>query len=131
MNTNDVNVIIDNICNKLGTTVEAVVPEYTKYMIASKLVTLITGVVITFIAANLTRMMLTSIKKRIAEYKEEYDGDDWFFEEWAIPYTVGGIALIFVGAAGIVTLINGLDIIPWIVSPQGAFIADMMSKFSK
>lgn len=134
MNTNDVNVIIDNICNKLGTTVEAVVPEYTKYMIASKLVTLITGVVITFIAAKLTSMMLTSIKKRIAEYKEEYDGDDCldlFYEDWFVPYIFGSIALIFVGAAGIVTLINGLDIIPWIVSPQGAFIADMMSGFSK
>lgn len=129
MNTNDVNTIIDNICTKLGTTVEAVVPEYVKFMIASKLVMLITGVVITFIAAKLTSVMLASFKKRLAEYKEEYGSNDWVFEEWAIPYIIGSIALIFVGAAGIITLINGLDIIPWIVSPQGAFIADMMNKF--
>ena len=46
MNTNDVNTIIDNICSKLGTTVEMVVPEYAKYMIASKVISLIIGMVI-------------------------------------------------------------------------------------
>lgn len=126
MNTNDVNIIIDNICNKLGTTVEMVVPEYAKYMITSKLVTLITGGVITFFVAILMNMMLASLKKRIAKYREKYDSDDWYDEDWVLPYIFGGIALIFVGIVGTVTLINGLDIIPWIISPQGAFIAEVM-----
>lgn len=128
MNTNDVNIIIDNICNKLGTTVEMVVPEYVKYMIASKLVTLITGVMITFFATILMNMMLASLKKKIAKYKEEYDRDDWYDEYFAFPHIIVGIILIFVGVVGTVTLINGLDIIPWIVSPQGAFIADIMCR---
>jgi H+/Cl- antiporter ClcA len=126
MNANDVNAIIDNICNKLGTTVEMVVPEYAKYMIASKLVTLIIGVMITFFATALMNMMLTSLKKEIAEYKEKYERDDWWSEDWVFPYILGGIALIFVGIVGTATLVNGLDFIPWLISPQGAFIAEVM-----
>ena len=127
MNANDVNSIIDNICSKLGTTVEMVVPEYTKYMIASKLVTLIIGVMITFFATALMNMMLTSLRKKIAEYKEEYGNtDDWWSEVWSVLYIIGGVVLIFVGIIGVITSVNGLDIIPWIVSPQGAFIAEVM-----
>jgi hypothetical protein len=126
MNANDVNAIIDNICNKLGTTVEAVVPEYAKYMIASKLVTLIIGVMITFFVTALMNMMLTSLKKEIAEYKEKYERDDWWSEDWVFPYILGGIALIFVGIIGTATLVSGLDFIPWLISPQGAFVAEVM-----
>ena len=126
MNTNDVNVIIDNICNKLGTTVEMVVPEYAKYMIASKLTALIIGMAIAFFATALMNMLIASLRKRIAKYREKYDSDDWYDEDWVIPHVIGGIALIFVGIVGTVTLVNGLDIIPWIVSPQGAFIAEVI-----
>lgn len=126
MNTNDVNAIIDNICNKLGTTVEMVVPEYAKYMIASKLVTLIIGVVIAFFATTLMNMMLTSLKKKIAKYKEKYERDDWWDEDWVVPYVIGGIVLIFVGIVGTIILVDGLNFVPWLISPQGAFIAEVM-----
>ena len=126
MNANDVNVIIDNICNKLGTTVEMVVPEYAKYMIASKVISLIIGVVIAFFATALINMLLASLRKKIAEYKEEYGNtDDWWSEDWVFPYILGGMALIFIGIVGTATLVNGLDIIPWLISPQGAFIAEV------
>lgn len=126
MNANDVNVVIDNICNKLGTTVEMIVPEYAKYMIASKLVTLIIGVVIAFFATVLMSMMLASLKKKITEYKEEYESDDWSDEDWVILYIIGGIVITFVEIIAIKTIIGGLDFIPWIVSPQGAFVAEVM-----
>lgn len=128
MNANDVNVVIDNICNKLGTTVEVVVPEYTRYMIASKAITLIVGIAITLFTAALMQMLIVSLKKSIAKYKEKYERDDWWDEDWVILYVIGGIALIFVGTFGTAIVVKGLGIIPWIVSPQGAFIADIMSR---
>lgn len=126
MNVNDVNAVIDNICNKLGTTVEAVVPEYAKYMIASKLTALIIGVVIAFFATALMNMLTTSLKRKIAEYKEKYERDDWWDENWVVPHVIGGIVIIVVGIIAFVFISSGLDIIPWIVSPQGAFIAEVM-----
>ena len=128
MNANDVNVVIDNICNKLGTTVEVVVPEYTRYMIASKAITLIVGIAITLFAAALMQMLIASLKRSITKYKEKYERDDWWDEEWVIMYVIGGIVLIVVGIIGTTRVVKGLGIIPWIVSPQGAFIADIMSR---
>ncbi|GEM_PF-4227291 len=128
MNANDVNIIIDSICNKLGTTVEVVVPEYTRYMIASKAITLIVGVAITLFTATLMQMLIASLKKSITKYKEKYERDDWWDEEWVIMYVIGGIVLIVVGIIGTTVVVKGLGIIPWIVSPQGAFIADIMSR---
>jgi hypothetical protein len=126
MNANDVNTIIDNICNKLGTTVEAVVPEYAKYMIASKLITLIIGVAIAFFATTSMNMLLASLKKKIAEYKSEYDRDDWWDEGWVVPHIAGGMVIIFAGLIAVIYVSSGLDFIPWLVSPQGAFIAEVM-----
>lgn len=127
MNANDVNTIIDNICNKLGTTVEMVVPGYAKYMIASKLVTLITGVVIAFFGTALMHMLMTSLKKKIAEYKEEYGStDDWWSEDWAISYIIGDAVIIIIGIIAVAHIVSGLHFIPWIISPQGAFIAEVM-----
>ena len=127
MNTNDVNTIIDNICSKLGTTVEMVVPEYAKYMIASKVISLIIGVVIAFFATALINMLLASLRKKIAEYKEEYGNtDDWWSEDWAISYIVGYGVIIIIGIIAVAFIVSGLDFIPWLISPQGAFIAEVM-----
>jgi hypothetical protein len=126
MNANDVNAIIDNICNKLGTTVEAVVPEYAKYMIVSKVISLIIGVVIAFFATALINMLLASLRKKIAEYKSEYDRDDWWSEDWAILCIVGYGVIIIIGIIAVAFIVSGLDFIPWLISPQGAFIAEVM-----
>ena len=126
MNANDVNTIIDNICNKLGTTVETVVPEYAKYMIASKVISLIIGVMIAFFATALMHMLISSLKKKIAEYKEEYERDDWSDEDWVIFYAIGGGAIAFVGIIAVAFILNGLGFISWIISPQGAFIAEVL-----
>jgi phosphate/sulfate permease len=126
MNANDVNAIIDNICNKLGTTVEMVVPEYAKYMIASKVISLIIGVVIAFFATALMKMLVTSLKKKITEYREEYDRDDWYDEDWVVLYVIGDIVIIIIGTIAVTHIASGLDIIPWIISPQGAFVAEVM-----
>lgn len=127
MNTNDISVIIDNICSKLGTTIEAVVPEYAKYMIASKVISLIIGVVIAFFATVLMHTLMASLKKKIAEYKEEYGStDDWWSEDWAISYIVSYGVIIIIGIIAVAFIVSGLDFIPWLISPQGAFIAEVM-----
>ena len=126
MNANDVNTIIDNICDKLGTTVEMVVPEYAKYMIADKLITLIIGIGLMIFATVLMHMWATSLKKKIAEYKEEYDREDWYDEDWVIPYIISDIVIIIIGLFAFAYIVIGLGFIPWLISPQGAFIAEVM-----
>lgn len=36
MNSGDINDVINNLCNKLGTTVSTLIPEFSKYMIAKE-----------------------------------------------------------------------------------------------
>ncbi len=126
MSASNVNEIIDNICVKLGTTVERIVPEYAKYMIVSKLTTFMTGVVTMVITIVLTNMLLASLKKRIAEHKEEYNRNEWIFEWWAIVYIIFGIILVIIGIIAFTDVVSGLGFIPWLISPQGAFMAEVL-----
>jgi succinate dehydrogenase/fumarate reductase cytochrome b subunit len=90
------------------------------------LVTFITGIVLIFFATALMKMLVTSLKKKITEYREEYDLDDWYDKDWVVLYVIGDIVIIIIGIIAVAHIASGLDIIPWIVSPQGAFIAEVM-----
>ena len=126
MSANNVNTIIDNICAKLGTTVEMVVPEYAKYMVASKLTTFITGVGLIILIVALAKMLMVSLNKKITEYKDEYESNDWWDAGWSVLYLISGVVLIIIGFVALSILISGLDFIPWLISPQGAFIAEVL-----
>ena len=126
MSANNVNTIIDNICAKLGTTVEMVVPEYAKYMVARNLTTFITGVGLIILIVVLAKMLMVSLNKKIAEYKEEYESNDWWDAGWSVLYLIGGVILVIIGFVALSILISGLDFIPWLISPQGAFIAEVL-----
>ena len=125
MNANDVNEIINNICAKLGTTVEKVVPEYAKYKVVSNLQELLIGVVLAIITTFLTMTMLKMLKKRIAEYIDEYGHNDWYDEDFAAVYCIGGVFLFILMVIATAMIVNGLDFVPWLVSPQGAFVAEI------
>ena len=125
MNANDVNEIINNICTKLGTTVEKVVPEYAKYKVVSNLQCFLIGVVFAIITTFLTMTMLKMLKKRIAEYVDEYGNNDWYDEDFAMVYCIGGAFLFILMVIATAMIVNGLDFVPWLVSPQGAFVAEI------
>ena len=44
MNSNEINAVIDNICNKLGTTANMLIPELSKYMIVKYLFVIIMAI---------------------------------------------------------------------------------------
>lgn len=125
MNANDVNEIINNICAKLGTTVEKVVPEYAKYKVVSNLQEFLIGVVLAIITTFLTMTMLKMLKKRIVEYVDEYGHNDWYDEDFVEVYYIGGAFLFILMVIATVMIVNGLDFVPWLVSPQGAFVAEI------
>ena len=125
MNANDVNEIINNICAKLGTTVEKVVPEYAKYKVVSNLQEFLIGVVLAIITTFLTMTMLKMLKKRIAEYVDKYGYNDWYNEDFAMVYCIGGVFLFILMVIATAMIVNGLDFVPWLVSPQGAFVAEI------
>ena len=125
MDANDVNEIINNICAKLGTTVEKVVPEYAKYKVVSNLQEFLIGVVLAIITTFLTMTMLKMLKKRIAEYVDEYGHNDWYDEDFAMVYCIGGVFLFGFMLIAIAMIVNGLNFVPWLVSPQGAFVAEI------
>ena len=121
MNTNNVNEIINNICAKLGTTIEKVVPEYAKYKVVSNLQELLIGVVLAIITTFLTMTML-KMKKRIAEHVDEYGNNDCYEEDFV---TFCGPFLFILMVIATTMIVNGLDFVSWLVSPQGAFVAEI------
>lgn len=95
-----VNIIIDNIANKLGTTAAFLVPEFAKCKMAEHLVWLLIGLL----------GLLLSIKA----YKVSKNIDDSDCQQ--------GLAVIsFFGTIGsLFSLCIGLFFIPWLASPMGA-----------
>jgi uncharacterized membrane protein len=74
--------------------------------------------------------MLKMLKKRIAEYVDEYGSNDWYDEDFVIVYCIGGVFLLMLMGITAVTIVNGLNFVPWLVSPQGAFVAEI-AQFGK
>jgi hypothetical protein len=70
------------------------------------------------------------LKKRIAEYVDEYGSNDWYDEDFVIVYCIGGVFLLILMGITAVTIVNGLNFVPWLVSPQGAFVAEI-AQFGK
>ena len=120
---NEVNEVINNICEKLGTTIEKIVPEFSKYMFVSSLKDFILGVVLLAIVAIVFRSLFKWLKKRIDDYKAETDQDDWMTEDFAFTFYLGTAPLLIMVIPGFVLTISGLQFLDWLISPQGAFVA--------
>lgn len=120
---NEVNEVINNICEKLGTTIEKIVPEFSKYMFVSSLKDFIIGIVLLTFTAIIFRSLFKWFKSRINKYKEETDRDDWYDESFVFAFCLGCCPLLITTIAGLVFTISGLQFLDWLISPQGAFVA--------
>ena len=113
MTYEDVNQIIDNLADKLGTTASTLLPELVKY----KTVSCIANLVITGIIFVICGLIITvSLKVFCAMDKiDRYDSFEMFM--FPIGLCVGGLLISF-----ICIMINLHELIVWTNAPTGAAV---------
>lgn len=116
----NINEVIDNICTRIGTTAERMVPEYARMKITSSAVLLVLLLVIFAVS-------IAAVRCAYKRYKEdEYD-------EARTGALLG--AVIFAAVASFVFLIFGVDAILTITkysaAPYAAFIEEMLKGVGK
>lgn len=100
MNSNDINSIIDNLCNKLGTTANKLIPEMASYQIAKHSIWMFVSLIFIGVAIGLTIKILRIHKddqEVLALYPERFKlldkelqkinyeiegGPKWIIPEW-------------------------------------------------
>ena len=114
-----VNNIINNIAEKLGIAVEYIVPALVRYNIAEDLIHLIWATV------WIIGIIITS-RMSIKFYKDNKDKSSDAFENplFVIPLICCILFIFF----AIFKLADGLDIIKWIMAPEGATINYILDK---
>ena len=126
--SSEVNDVINNICEKLGTTADIIVPEFARYMAAKNIKTLILGLIFLILDAVIVKSFLKWRKRCITEYKEKHNGDEDWVDDQRFPAVIG--FCIIIGALSIssfIFILSGLDFINWMVSPKGAFVEYILS----
>lgn len=112
----NINEIIDNLCNKLGTTAEYLIPEYAKMRIAEG----ITAIVVCAILLAVTGLFLRWVIKKYAATDYHTDAYDLL--------QIAAIALF--GITAIVSAVVAIKVIPQIVrfsvAPYPAFLQDVL-----
>ena len=101
----EINIIIDNLCNKFGTTIQTLVPEIAKMRIAEDIVSIVICIILLII--------LYKIIKKVWEYIKKTDDD--MIPAILIPFLPFGI--IFTIFCVIV-----IDLVGWGVSPMAKTI---------
>lgn len=103
MTSEEINAVIDNLCEKLGMTASKLLPEIARMKTAECIVT---TVIITCITVLTTIFMAYSFKKNLAE--------QWDSEAWAGLFIVSCIAELFVVVIFGWTI---TDLAGWLASP--------------
>ena len=103
MTSEEINAVIDNLCEKLGTTASKLLPEIAKMKTAESIVT---TVIIACITVLVTIFMAYSFKKNVAK--------QWDSETWAGLFIVSCIAEFFVVVIFSRAII---DLTGWLASP--------------
>jgi hypothetical protein len=117
MTYEDINKVIDNIAQKLGTSSEYLIAEYGKYQVGLGITRLIAGIIITIVACI---VIVLSIKYADSnKYK--------FINNNEVSSGLIILSLIVI-AIGIVLIMYGLMFIPWMISPTGATVHEILSK---
>ena len=123
-----VNSVINNIAEKLGITVDYVVPALAKYNIAECLIYFIAAIItfiLCFLIAKATMMILDILKKSKEDDKMtnyEYNSNR------GLTIIIGSILFGITLIAGLICLFSSLDIVKWIMAPEGATIDYILSK---
>ena len=120
MNEDSVELVIDSIANKLGIATERAIPEIIKYNITGCIINLIWAGICAAIVYISIKVILTVHDKHIND--GDFDLDDMSYTEVLIVLTSAILFVIFV-IVGLINLAGGLNILKWIISPEGATIA--------
>ena len=99
-----INAVINNLCEKFGTTAEFLVPEIAKYEIATDVVWIIFSTVLIII------LVIIAVRShRVMEYDDGYE----------VLFFVS-VFLVFIFAAILCGCVS--DAVGWMVSPYGAVV---------
>lgn len=118
---NEVNEVINNICNKLGYAATEITPEMAKYMIARDAFICIMATLICAIGVLVAVKMMKKIQKDKAE-------DPW--SDNVLEFFVCGACVFLVILAVIILLDTGENLVGWIASPKASMV-EYISKLIK
>lgn len=110
---NEVNNVINNICNKLGYAATEVTPEMAKYMIARDAFICIMATLICAIGVLVAVKMIKKIQKDKAE-------DPW--SDNLLEGFVCGVCGLLVIIAAVTLLDAGENLVGWVVSPKASMV---------
>ena len=118
MNSTEINNVINNLCERFGTTTTYLIPEMTKYNITRDLVMIILSIIPLVLAIIIWLIGHKRYEKTIEEEKfnngRAYTDAGDFIGYWM----VSGLAfLVFF----VMFTVNMYDLIGWISSPTAAF----------
>ena len=123
-----VNNVINNIAEKLGISIDYVVPALARYNIAECLMYFIASIIIfilCYLIAKATKMILDIIEK---SYKDEKMLEYYYNNNKSLIIIIGAVLFGITLIAGLICLFSSLDIIKWIMAPEGATIAYILDK---
>ena len=112
-----INAVINNLCEKFGTTAEFLLPEITRYE-------LVTYGFKTLVALTVFIIFLVFTKKSWKMAVDAHDSDSVWWGIMCVCIFVAGMILIFPLYS------NGTELIGWLASPYGA-LAHMVLKMLK
>lgn len=117
----DINAIIDNLCNKLGTTAELIIPEYAKMKIAIGITQIIIcAVLIAAVAIGAKKVQKWMRENEIGQYDDEFVGVGIF---------MGSIVSAVVVVACVLRIVCDIEsVVRFTTSPEAAFVEEMLSK---
>lgn len=136
---NEVNEVINNICEKLGYAAKEITPEMAHYMIARCFVVLgacLIGLIIVVIICLLTVRIYGNAKRR---YFKEYEIWDERNGSWSCRpkrpdivddgyiFGLASAGIIFL-TSSIVALERGIELAGWLASPKAAMVAWVLSQ---
>ena len=116
----EINQVIDNLCEKLGTTATALAPEMARYMVAKN----ITSIVVTTILYIIMLLIFRYILKRL-DIKDDGLDEDEVKSSVLLLELITGLVFTAIYICNLVEKIVGT--VGWIASPQAALIKEITS----
>ena len=147
MDAKEVNAVLDNLCDKIGTTADKLVPEFAGYYIARNCAWIILGLAMLSLALyclirviKMYRATKNEIKLTKSYINKVLDGKDpgtpGYFDSEFVYYDDGdiGMYICFASISGIVSLwllIEGITrIIGWALSPYAMTVMLIINHMS-